>query len=87
MRNAQPSYPKYSFILPVKKELKNIHCSNKMCKRVLGLSDGKIIRPANDLVFSKLLTYRKKHWNPLYCIYCHRITRWYQPKLKKTVPL
>jgi hypothetical protein len=59
------------------KTSKEIPCSNKKCRRILAKTDGIFIEPENERVFSKLLSHRKKRFNPLYCIHCHQITRWY----------
>ncbi len=55
----------------------NVRCSNKKCRHVLAKTDGIHIKPENEQVFSKLSVYKKKRFNPLYCVHCYQITRWY----------
>lgn len=66
-------------------ELKNILCSNPNCRQILGQIDGENIIPENSQVLSKLVSHKKKQFNPLYCVSCGRITRWYKQKFQSNL--
>jgi hypothetical protein len=63
-----------------KKDTEIIICSNKYCGNLLGRFDGTKIAPENERVLSNKLSDKKKKFHPLYCIYCHRTTRFYKKK-------
>lgn len=64
-------------------QIKNILCTTKGCKKVVAKTDGVRIIPLHRLP-SNLLSHKKKRQKPLYCIYCHKITRAHKIKFNSS---